>query len=109
MVFDGHSGQLVASTDTLAAPDDIPSIVERYIGLVGRVIKEMETKESFQSRDINSVAAIGRAVAMLQASEEMRISRVGGRAVKEIPTAQLRKLLANSENPYETPEGSENE
>ncbi len=74
-------------------PDDIPAIVERYIGLVGKVVAEMEKKTSFKSQDINAVASIGRAVAMLQAVEEARISRVGGKAVRELTTAQLKRLV----------------
>jgi hypothetical protein len=67
----------------------------------------MERKETFQSRDVNAVAAIGRAVAMLQAVEESRVSRVGGKSVKEIPTAKLRALIGVSELAEEESEDAE--
>lgn len=109
MVFDGITGQLVQSSIPQDPPDDIPSIVERYIGLVGKVIGAMEAKareNGLETKDINSIAALGRPVAMLQAVEEAKISRVGGRAIKDLPTSQLHKLLSkqNQEESEQTPD-----
>lgn len=109
LVFDGHTGQLIPDTSPQASPDDIPSIVERYIGLVGKVVGGLETKhrelpegKTLEGRDINSIVALGRTIAMLQAVEEAHLSRVGGKAVKDMPTSQLRKLLnAAPEETYE--------
>ena len=78
----------------LDAPTDIPSIVERYIGLVGKVVANLEQKADFQNRDINAVASLGRSVAMLQAVEESRIGRIGNKSITEMPTSEMRKLLA---------------
>ncbi len=85
---------------TKALPD-IPSIVERYISLVGKVIKDMDEraskKDGLKAHEVNSVAAIGRAVAMLQAVESASITRVGGKAVKEHTSEQLRRMLADAQ------------
>lgn len=82
-----------------AAPQDIPAIVERYISLVGKVIQDMDARadKGLKAHEVNSVAAIGRAVAMLQAVESASITRVGGKAVKDYTSDQLRALLARSE------------
>lgn len=95
-VVDGHTGQLVESV-TRDSPKEIPEIIERYIALVGKAIGQMEQQPELQNKDINAIASIGRSVAMLQAVEEARISRVGGKAVRELSTTELRKLLNEQE------------
>jgi hypothetical protein len=107
-VFDGLTGQLLDSPTTLDAPSDVPAIVERYQKLVGSAIAVMEAKakeKTLQSKDLNAISALGRSVAMLQVMESANITRVGGKAVKEIPTAQLRKLIGATDTSDE--EGNE--
>lgn len=92
-------GQLEApqpvESPILAVPTDIPTIVERYIGLVGKVVASLEAKDEFQNRDINAVASLGRSVAMLQAVEESRIGRIGNKSLNDMDTKEMRKLLAS--------------
>ncbi len=92
-VVDGHTGQLVEPV-TRDNPKEIPEIIERYIALVGKAIGQMEQQPELQNKDINAIASMGRSVAMLQAVEEARIARVGGKAVRELSTTELRKLLS---------------
>lgn len=96
MVFDGTTGAIIPSV-TSQSPTEIPDIIERYVAVVGRMVHGLAQQPEFSTKDINAVASLGRAVAMLQAVEEARISRVGGKAVREIPTSELRKLVAASE------------
>ncbi len=100
ILYDGHTGQMVGfSPKKSRIPTDIPSIVERYISLVAKVICDMDRKaetDSLQAHEVNSVAAIGRAVAMLQAVESASLTRIGGKSVKEHTSAKLRELLAAS-------------
>lgn len=103
LIFDGKTGQVTTKSLPEPPPEDIPSIVERYIGLVGRVIGDLETKHraldagaTLESRDINAIVSMGRTIAMLQAVEEAKISRIGGKAVKEFSTSQLRQLVEAS-------------
>lgn len=71
---------------------DIPTIIERYISLVGRAVKEVEAKPELQSKDINSIAALGKTIAMLQAVEQVRMANVNGKSVKELTNEELRQL-----------------
>lgn len=116
-VYDGHTGQLVDSDIPAPAPSDIPEIVEAYTELIGKVIGKLAEKEKqkgpdgksqgLESRDINSLVALGRTIAMFQATEEMRISRVGGKAIKEMTSKEMQKLLAAGGQSAPEPEEGE--
>lgn len=98
-VFDGNTGQLIEPTFARPAPDDIPSIVERYIGLVGNLVADFETKareKTLGSRDVNAIVALGRTMAAFQAIELARKGRAGGKSIDELPTATLRQLVGRS-------------
>ncbi len=95
LVFDGSTGQLISSAIIPDAPEDIPSIVERYILLVGKIVGGLETKakeNTLQTRDVSTIVALGKTMAMFSALEEAKISRVGGKSVKEMSTKQLKQL-----------------
>lgn len=90
---------MLESSVTSPDPTDIPEIVDAYTALIGKVIGKFARKDAdktgkgLDGRDISALVALGRTIAMFQATEEMRISRVGGKAVREMTTADLRKRL----------------
>lgn len=93
-------GQLEApeapTAKEIEIPKDIPEIVERYVGLVGKIVATMDAQGEFSNKDVNAIASLGRAVAMLQAVEEAKW-RHGDKPVDQMTTKQLKALAAARE------------
>lgn len=107
LVFDGTTGQLVDTSLPVPPPDDIPTITEHYIALVGKAVAQLNAKEELKGSELAALASLGRSIASLGAIEEMRLTRVGGKALSEHKTRDLEALLEARKRPTPEPDAEQ--
>lgn len=87
-------GQVLEPTQVLEPVEDLPALIERFYRLVGRSLKDLESAEVLESKEINALVNLGKLLPQLEQAELTRQTKINKKNVKDLGTEELKQLAA---------------